>query len=443
MELSMLIVMIVLLAGFLWFKIGDVFAPWTITVIVWLAILVMFQFQGNLLYPLGPKFLTCLTLWVPIFCLSSLATYAVMPRVDNPKEVSAELPPFNGLLFNILYFVSMVITPLYLYRILQIVMMFDMSDMLYNIRILAIFGDESFGILNYSYVLNQVLLIVALWEYPRVQKWKLITIIIASLLSAFAIMEKGMLFFLFASLVFVLYEKRVIKMRSIMIAAASIVLIFFLVNTARDYREDADPNDAMSFLDFFGIYIMSPSVAFEFVEEDVSPQWGSNTFQTIYLFLNRFGGDYEVNKKIQEYVWVPLPTNVYTIFQPYFEDFKFKGVAFFAMFLGVISGWFYRLSRNGNGFGKCAYSLIVYVLALQFFQENFFISIVHVIQFLFFVYLVMQQEFDINFSYAPGGDSKDDVEADIGARENEEIALPDGEIHNGSEERQSDVSLQI
>ena len=55
----------------------------------------------------------------------------------------------------------------------------------------------------------------------------------------------------------------------------------------------------------------------------------------------------------------------------------------------------------------------------------------------------MQQEFDINFSYAPGGDSKDDVEADIGARENEEIALPDGEIHNGSEERQSDMSLQI
>ena len=107
-----------------------------------------------------------------------------------------------------------------------------------------------------------------------------------------------------------------------------------------------------------------------------------------------------MNKKIQEYVWVPLPTNVYTIFQPYFEDFKYKGVAFFAMFLGVVSGWLYRLSRNGNGFGKCGYSLMVYVLALQFFQENFFISIVHVIQFFFFIYLMMQQEFDLYFGLA-------------------------------------------
>lgn len=400
MELSMLIIMTVMLAGFIWFKIGDVFAPWTITVLIWLAILVMFQFQGNLLFPLGPKFLTCLTLWVPIFCLSSIATYAVMPGVDNPQKVSQEKPAFNSMLFNFLYYVSMIITPLYVYRILQIVMMFDTSDMLYNIRLLAIYGEESFGVLNYSYVLNQVLLIVALWEYPRVPLWKVLTIVAASLLSAFAIMEKGMLFYLFASLAFVLYEKRVIKMRSIMIAAASVVLIFFLVNIARDYREDADPNDAMTFVDFFGIYIMSPAVAFEFVEEDVSPQWGSNTFQTIYLFLNRFGGDYEVNKKIQEYVWVPLPTNVYTIFQPYFEDFKYKGVAFFAMFLGVVSGWLYRLSRNGNGFGKCGYSLMVYVLALQFFQENFFISIVHVIQFFFFIYLMMQQEFDLYFGLA-------------------------------------------
>ena len=285
----------------------------------------------------------------------------------------------------------MVITPLYLYKIMQVVMMFDSSDMLNNIRMLAVYGDENYGFLNYSYVLNQVLLVVGLWRYPKVPLWQLITIIIASLMSAFAIMEKGMLFFLFAGVLFVLYEKRVIKMRSILISSAVLILVFFLFTTARSYREDADPNEDLTFLDFFAIYVLSPAVAFEYVEEDLTPQLGSHTFQTIYMFLNRFGGDYEVNAKIQEFVWVPLPTNVYTVFQPFFEDFKYKGVALFAMFYGVFSGLAYRMARNGNSVGKCLYVYVVYVLALQFFQENVMMSIVNVIQFTFFTTLVCQQ----------------------------------------------------
>ena len=115
--------------------------------------------------------------------------------------------------------------------IMQVVMMFDSSDMLNNIRMLAVYGDENYGFLNYSYVLNQVLLVVGLWRYPKVPLWQLITIIIASLMSAFAIMEKGMLFFLFAGVLFVLYEKRVIKMRSILISSAVLILVFFLFTT--------------------------------------------------------------------------------------------------------------------------------------------------------------------------------------------------------------------
>ena len=419
MEIGMIIVMGLLVAGFLSFKVGDVFAPWTITLLVWLAMLLLFQVQGDLLYPLGDQFLTCLLLWVPILVCTSLITYYLLPGAP-PDEESTPLmsrrPAFNDVLFNFLYFISMVITPLYLYKIMKVVMMFDLSDMLWNLRILAVYGDESYGFLNYSYVLNQVLLVVAFWEYPRVPLWKVLTIVLASIMSAFAIMEKGMLFFLFSSMLYVLYAKRVIRMRSMVLSVLSVVLVFFLINMARDYREDADPNDAMTFLDFFGIYVMSPAVAFEQVQEDLTPQWGSHTFQTIYLFLARWGGDYEVNKKLQEFVWVPLPTNVYTIFQPFFEDFKYKGVAFFAFFYGVFTGWFYRLARNNNGFGKCAYAMVVYVLALQFYQENVMLSLVSLIQFLFFTYLMMQQDFSLTMRSAFVKKEKCDPPADAGER---------------------------
>lgn len=409
MEIGMIIVMGLMLAGFLVFRVGDIFAPWSITLLVWLAILLLFQVQGDLLYPLGEQFTTCLLLWVPIFLVASLVTYMLTPRSNIHDEsetpLMAQRPLFNSALFNFLYFISMVITPLYLYQIMKVVMLFDLSDMLWNLRILAVYGNESYGFLNYSYVLNQVLLVVALWEYPRVPMWKLATIILASIMSAFAIMEKGMLFFLFSSTLFVLYEKKVIKMRSIVLSVLSIVLVFFLINFARDYKEDSDPNDAMTFIDFFGIYVMSPAVAFELVEEDLTPQWGSHTFQTIYLFLARWGGDFEVNKKLQEFVWVPLPTNVYTIFQPFFEDFKYKGVAFFAFFYGVFSGWTYRMARNGNGFAKCTYAFVVYVLVLQFYQENVLLNMVSVIQFLFFTYLIMQQDFGLYWGSVVASDT--------------------------------------
>ena len=397
MEIAIIIIMSIMLVAFLTLKMGDVFAPWTITTTIWLVILVLFQFQGNLLYPLGNQFYNCLILWVPIFCCSSLITYYVMPEHGDTKKNSSAIPEINHTLFTVFYVISMVITPLYLYEIMQTVMMFDTADMLYNLRVLAVHGDESHGFLNYSYVLNQVLLVVALWQYPKVPMWQLVTIIIASIMSAFAIMEKGMVFFLFAAILFTLYEKRVIQMKSIIISGLSIVILFFFINVARDYREDADPNEATTFLDFIAIYVLSPAVAFERVQEDLTPQFGSHTFQTIYLFLNRFGGDYEVNTKLQEFVWVPLPTNVYTVFQPFFEDFKYKGVAIFAMFYGLFSGWCYRMMRNGNGFGKCLYVFIVYVLALQFFQENVLVSIVNVIQFIFFVMLIQQQTLKIDF----------------------------------------------
>ena len=397
MDIIIIIIMSIMLVAFLSLRIGDIFAPWTITTAIWLAILVMFQFQGNLLYPLGNQFYNCLMLWVPILCLSSLITYYVMPCHESMNENSSTIPEFNHTLFMVFYVISMVITPLYLYEIMQTVMMFDTADMLYNLRILAVHGDESHGFLNYSYVLNQVLLVTALWQYPKVPMWQLVTIIIASMMSAFAIMEKGMVFFLFAAVLFTLYEKRAIRMRSIIISALSIVILFFLINMALDYREGADPNDAMSFLDFFGIYVLSPAVAFERVSEDLTPQFGSHTFHTIYLFLNRFGGDYEVKAALQEFVWVPLPTNVYTVFQPFFEDFAYKGIAIFAMFYGLFSGWCYRMMRNGNGFGKCLYVYVVYVLTLQFFQENVLISIVTIIQFIFFVLLIHQQKFKIDF----------------------------------------------
>ena len=396
MSLGILIALGILAATFMIFKIGDVFSPWFITVIIWFGILLMFQFD-TLLYPLGDRFYTSIMLWVPIFCTASMLTYYALPSgVSDREQKKMESIDINSTIFNVLFYLSLVMTPLYLYRIMQTIMMFDTADMLYHLRVLAVHGEESYGILNYTYVINMSLLAVGIWHYPKIPLWKLLAIYFVCSISAFAIMEKGMIFYFLAATVFVLYEKRVIKMRTILIWGVVIVVLFFLMNMARD-SSGLDEDERMTFLDFLAIYILSPSVAYERISEDMSGQWGTNTFYTIYLFLNRFGFNFEQAAKLQGFVWVPLPTNVYTIFQPFYQDFGQKGVAMFALLYGTASGWVYRLFRNGSRYGRCIYIYFVYVLLLQFFQDNLLQSSVIVLQYLFFVWLMTQQKYFINW----------------------------------------------
>lgn len=380
----------------------DPFSPWIITLAVWIAIIVMFQFQKDLLYPLSDQFYICVTSWLIIFIVCSVATYYLMPSSGNTAETKAKDIDISMLAFNTMYVISMIITPLYLYEILQVVAMFDPADMLNNIRLLAVFGDESHGFLSYSYIMNQVLLVSGLWQYPKIPKWKLATIFAATFMSAFAIMEKGMLFFIILVTLFVMYQKKRIKLRTIGLSGAAVILLFFIINVLRSGSLASLENNDSTLLNFFAIYILSPSVAFGRVAKDITTQVGSHTFQVPYLLLNQWGfGNFEINIKTQDFVYVPLPTNVYTIFQPFFQDFSYRGVAFFAMLYGTVTGFLYRMYKNGNGICRCIYTYFVYVLVLQFFQENIFMNIVMIMQFVLFTMLIQQQTLRLNLKFKP------------------------------------------
>lgn len=370
------------------FDFGDWFSPWSITILIWTGILAFYYIQHTLLYPITEQFYYCLFLWLFFFLVCSFITYILTE--NRPKPVGREGITFNSTIFKTFFIISMIITPLYVYRVMQIVLMFTTDDLMNNIRMLALYG-EGYGFLNYSNVINQSLFIVALWAYPRVPLWQVVALTTACLLNALAIMEKGTIFFVFICIIFVLFEKKVIKVRSIALSAVLMLGFFYIFNLVRA-EEGSDYQENETLLDFMAMYVLSPPVAFCQLSTDVTPQFGTNTFQTIYLFLNRFGADVVVKQKLQEFVWVPIPTNVYTIFQPFFVDFGYKGVAFFGGVYGVVSGWLYRLFRNGNNVGACLYTFMAEALILQFYQENIFFSMVFVLQFTVFTVLFTQKK---------------------------------------------------
>ena len=375
---------------------GTFISPWTISIIVWVSILGLYYLLDTDLYLITSQFYYCFSIWIPFFCICSILTYNLLPtRQDIPSN--GYHFNFNKSVFTFFFVISLVITPLYVYRVMQIVMMFDADDLMNNIRTLAIYGEGQ-GFLNHSAVINQALFIVALWAYPRVPLWQVFVVTIACLLNAFAIMEKGTMFFVFFCLMFVLFEKKVIKLRSIVISGCVLVLFFYIFNIMRTTNDDYDASDT-TFIDFVAMYILSPPVAFSQLQPDVTPQFGSNTFETIYHFMRRLGVTSVIEKqKIQEFIWVPICTNVYTVFQAFFIDFGYKGIAFFSLIYGTIYGWAYRLYQNGSSIGLCIYTFLAQILILQFYQENIFQSIAFVFEFAFFVFLMCYKNSSFSIS---------------------------------------------
>lgn len=357
------------------FSLGGWFSPWSITLLVWAAILVLIHLEGNLLYPLTEQFYTALALWVPALCITAFVTYTLMEK-STPTDTKQES---NELVFNVLLALSIVMTPLYAWNVYQVVSQFSADDMLTNIRLLANEGAGQ-GILAYSVVINQLLLIVALWRYPQIATWKLVVLISACLLNAMAIMEKGAIFYVFLICIFVMYERRIVKTHTIVAFVAASLAGFYFFNLARQ-GEGSTYAENETFADFIAMYLASPAVAFSRLSADLTPQVGANTFEFFYAVFDKFGiGQFEVHQKLQDFVWVPMPTNVYTVMQPFFIDFGYAGVAFFGALYGIVFGCLYRCYRNGDGMARVLYTYAIYILVLQFYQDNFILSLSYIIQ---------------------------------------------------------------
>ena len=385
-------------------QMGDYFSPWVLTTAIWGIVLGLYYTLDTGLYPITEQFYYCLALWLPIFCATAIITYILTTERFEIGDLNFEIGDWcfygrgidvNRRIFHFFFIVSLIITPLYVYRVYQIVTMFGTEDLLNNVRVLAVHGGGQ-GFLNYSVVINQALFIVALWAHPRLSTWKVVAVGIACLMNALAIMEKGSMLFVFVCIAFVLYKKRFIKLRSIILSAAVIIVAFFFFNLARAV-DDSEYQQNETLINFFAQYALSPPVAFCQLMPDITPQFGTNTFETFYLFLRRFGVDVVVKEKLQDFVLVPMPTNVYTIFQPFYIDFGYRGIAFFAILYGVASGYLYRLFRNGNATGTCLYTYGVYVLIMQFYQENVFLSMVFILQFTTFIILFTQNKLRISW----------------------------------------------
>lgn len=375
---------------------GNIFSPWFLTIGVWGGIMLLLTLFYNQMDPLSNCFFIDITLWITILCITSFCTFHLMSAKQENAFGEIDI---NIYFFHCLYALGMILTPLYIYQIYRLASMFGTADLMYNLRQLALYGG-GYGFLNYTFVINEVLLLIALWKYPKIPLWQLMTIILACLLYAIGNMEKITFFLVFVSIIFMLYEKKKIKMRWIIIGSLSVIIIFYFFNLARS-GDDSEYAQNESLFDFIAMYILSGPVAYGRLQPTITDQFGSDTLWSIYLYFGKyFQGTTETHQPLQEFVFVPMSTNVYTVMRPYYTDFGHWGVAFFAYLYGILSGACYRLYRNGNTFGTCLYTYLTYILVLQFFDEFITASLPLIIQMLILLFIVTQNKLKFSFQHS-------------------------------------------
>ena len=349
-------------------KSANIFSPWLITALVWLCIIILYLFKGYLLHPLSDKFFLALFLWVGSLSFTSIVTYLLTSSGCTVVCNIYRNKVYNRDIFKLFLIISFVFTPVYFYTIFSS-LGGDYTSLFLRLRDKAVTGGYQLGIVGYVETLNFVMLVISMYLYPLISKKTVLYFLLVNILTGFAIMEKGTFFEIFITIVFILYLKNKIKLKTIISAALFFIALMIVFQFARSGGDSIDVGG------FLTLYILSPSAAFDTLSSYHFYDFGANTFSFYYKLSNAlFGTNFTEIPMLKDFVYVPMGVNVYTVMQPYFEDFGYCGVLIFGIINGIISGFVYKKSMSGAIKWICLYTFICEYYVLQFFQERLFIS---------------------------------------------------------------------
>ncbi|STL75980.1 bacteriophage HK620 O-antigen modification protein [Escherichia coli] len=135
------------------------------------------------------------------------------------------------------------------------------------------------------------------------------------------------------------------------------------------YRMSDDDSATIAYI--FGTYIYSPLIAFGTLIDSGINWSGDYTLRFINAINYKIGiSSVEPVKTILDYVYIPSPTNVYSVMQPFYSDMGIYGVAFGAMIYGVLLSAIYSSAKSGNLVMLGLYSILSVSLITQFMSET-------------------------------------------------------------------------
>ncbi|PVU51588.1 oligosaccharide repeat unit polymerase [Enterobacter sp. HN503E2II] len=263
-----------------------------------------------------------------------------------------------------------VVLPLSLYSVWEIynVGKGGPASFFLNLRLANIIDDYDgvkFTLLTAVYpVMVAIFAIVCLADTTKKNKYSILLWILLCCIGTmgkFAIVTPILIYLIIREMTVGLNKRKLFLLAPII--TVTILLLHFI-------RMSSEDNATVSSV--LGVYIYSPLLALSKLSElDSSGDSGIYTFRFIFAILYKLGlSSTEPVKTIMEYVNVPVPTNVFTVMQPFFQDYSLYGVAFGAMFYEVIYASVYICARQDSPVAMLIYAVLAVGLFTSFFAET-------------------------------------------------------------------------
>jgi oligosaccharide repeat unit polymerase len=124
---------------------------------------------------------------------------------------------------------------------------------------------------------------------------------------------------------------------------------------------------------FLVSYIVGPTAAFDyFIEHRQDYSLPHHTFK---FFLNIAAklhiGQYQGQSGFADFVMVPYPINVYTVYQDYISDFGMYGGMLAILLIGLLHTLVYRKARTGSELGIFLYAITLFAVFMAPFSDEY------------------------------------------------------------------------
>jgi oligosaccharide repeat unit polymerase len=299
----------------------------------------------------------------------------------------------------LLFWIAVLGLPMFASRAMEIAESADFTESkLINLRI-ALTGElddvQNYGLLGYLIPVAFTSTLVELATSPRKgftpRGWVALAVSLG-----YSVLATGRtyLFLLFIALAFVALMQRRIRAATLAWAGAAIVgVLFFGLGWLFNKIGADSPNvNALGAIDALSLYLLGSLAGFDFwMAASVPLDWGLNVFRSVLAVGAALGLQVQVVPLVKDYVFVPEPTNVYTVFQPYVQDYGRLGAILVLAFFGWMHAHLYRAARSQDPRWVILYALGMYPLLMQFFQDQYFSLLTTWVQFTVMVLLCFRR----------------------------------------------------
>jgi oligosaccharide repeat unit polymerase len=271
----------------------------------------------------------------------------------------------------------------------------NISSFLIQLRYLKNYEDLDYGIYAYIGTVSVFNLGIRILRGIKSKHDSFFLIISIFIAISFAILSTGRTNFFLLILMAIgsLIVKGEISLFSVFkyftFTLISFAVIGVLLNKGGNIDNDFQSNLELMFNNITG-YLVGPICALDvFLSKEFTLGYGQNTFRFVNAFLFKMGlSSNEPISLVEDFVHIPYPVNVYTIYKKYLLDFGYT-ITFIILFIlgSLTSILFTKAIQSSSITYKYMYCLMMFPIILSFFNEQFFSILSQWIQHFILIYL--------------------------------------------------------